>query len=351
MADYIISGAGSGGNFNGTFVFTGVYFYENTVDPNYVLSYDSGISQWTIRHFSDIYYYNNANTVSPPLSGWIALLGLEPVPTISIVPPPKIFNVKNLFLKSNFENSVSLYIKSSVFGLKSLPLYLKSSTQEQTELYIKSFPQKSISLFIKYWYEHQDGQELYLKSLLEASTNLFIKNVYLYTETNNSIDFNIRSSTIDQQINSVELYIKSFFEKNLELFLMVDDTALTTGFIYTYISGDIIKPLHFESLNLYLSNEYISTNESLNITIIGLGNTFNAIPYGSSINMFIQRDIEATWNYMPLITYGVSLAVTNSIDFNIYTKDVFFDSIELIIPQINQPFNETVQLYTHGFED
>ena len=366
MANYIVSGAGSGGNFNGTFVFASGSLYENSVDSNYVLVYDSGLSQWTIRHFSSVYYYNTASAGSPPLTGWLTSLGSAPAPTIAIIPPPKLFGTKNLFLKSavensvslyirnnvfNSENSVSLYIRSVIFDANILPLHLKVNTQEQTDLYLKAFPQSSINLFIKYWYEHQDNQELYLKAFLEASTNLFIKNIYLYTETYNSIDFNIQSSTTNQKINSVELYIKSFFENNLELFLMVDYKALTTNFISTYISGQIVNQAHFESLNLYLGNNYTFINNSLNITIIGLGTTFNAIPHGSSMQMFIQRNVEATWNHMPLIAYGASSTITSSIDFNIYPNDIYFYSVGLVIPKINQSFNGNMQLYTHGFED
>jgi len=351
MANYIVSGAGSGGNFNGIFIFVSGYFYENSVDPDYMLIYDSVLSQWVIRYFSDVYYYNTTISETPPLTGWIESLGSAPAPTITMVPPPKLFGTRNLFLKSAFENTVSLYIKSSVFDANILPLHLKANTQEQTDLYLKASPQSSINLFIKYWYEHQDNQELYLKAFLEASTNLFIKNINLYTELNNSIDLNIRSSTIDQKANSVEFYIKALFKNSLELFLMVNDRASTTNFIHVYISGQVINLSYFESLNLYLSNEYASTNEVLSITIIGLGTTFNAIPDGSSMEMFIQRDVEATWNYMPLIAYGASSAITNSIDFNIYGNDVYFDSIDLVIPEVNQPFNKTMQLYTHGFED
>lgn len=378
MANYIISGAGSGGNFNGTFEYYNEVTYRNSLDTSYVLFYDIIVSQWVIQQYSDVYYYNTStDPLNVPLSGWLPFLGSAPAPTITLettttttgepttpqpttsttttpapTPSPStFFNFRNLFLKSNFDNNVSLYIKSIGRNFNARALYLEANTQEQTNLYIKSFPQNSISFFIKSWYQHQDSKEFYLKSFIESSANLFIKNLYLYTDADGSIDFNIQSSTIDQQINTVELYIKSFFENNLELFLMVDDTALTTGFIYTYISGEVINPSHFESLNLYLSNEYVSTNESLSITIIGLGVTFNAIPSGSSMEMFVQRDVEATWNYMPLIAYGASLAITNNIDFNIYANDVYFDLIELVIPEVNQPLNETMQLYTHGFED
>lgn len=378
MANYIISGAGSGGNFNGTFEYYNEVTYRNSLDTSYVLFYDIIVSQWVIQQYSDVYYYNTStDPLNVPLSGWLPFLGSAPAPTITLettttttgepttpqpttsttttpapTPSPStFFNFRNLFLKSNFDNNVSLYIKSIGRNFNARALYLEANTQEQTNLYIKSFPQNSISFFIKSWYQYQDNKEFYLKSFIESSANLFIKNLYLYTDADGSIDFNIQSSTIDQQINTVELYIKSFFENNLELFLMVDDTALTTGFIYTYISGEVINPSHFESLNLYLSNEYVSTNESLSITIIGLGVTFNAIPSGSSMEMFVQRDVEATWNYMPLIAYGASLAITNNIDFNIYANDVYFDLIELVIPEVNQPLNETMQLYTHGFED
>lgn len=378
MANYIISGAGSGGNFNGTFEYYNEVTYRNSLDTSYVLFYDIIVSQWVIQQYSDVYYYNTStDPLNVPLSGWLPFLGSAPAPTITLettttttgepttpqpttsttttpapTPSPStFFNFRNLFLKSNFDNNISLYIKSIGRNFNARALYLEANTQEQTNLYIKSFPQNSISFFIKSWYQHQDSKEFYLKSFIESSANLFIKNLYLYTDADGSIDFNIQSSTIDQQINTVELYIKSFFENNLELFLMVDDTALTTGFIYTYISGEVINPSNFESLNLYLSNEYVSTNESLSITIIGLGVTFNAIPSGSSMEMFVQRDVEATWNYMPLIAYGASLAITNNIDFNIYANDVYFDLIELVIPEVNQPLNETMQLYTHGFED
>jgi hypothetical protein len=378
MANYIISGAGSGGNFNGTFEYYNIVTYRNSLDTSYVLFYDIIVSQWVIQQYSDVYYYNTSDDpLNVPLSGWLTFLGSAPAPTITLettttttgepttpqpstttttttapIPSPStFFNFRNLFLKSSFDNNVSLYIKSTGYYFGARALYIEANTQEQTNLYVKSFPQNSINLFIKYWNEYQDNKELYLKAFVESSADLFIKNLYLYTDADGSIDFNIRSSTIDQQMNSVEIYIKSFFENNLELFLMVDDTALTTGFVYTYISGDTINPSHFESLNLYLSNEYASINESLSITIIGLGTTFNAIPDGSSMEMFIQRDVEATWNYMPLIAYGASSAITNSIDFNIYANDVCFDSIELVIPEVNQPFNETMQLYTHGFED
>ena len=140
MANYIISDAGSGGNFNGTFVFNSGYLYENSLDSTYTLYYDSDLSQWNISHNSDIYYYNTAGAGSPPLSGWLTSLGSEPAPTISIVPPKTIFNTKNLFLKSLFENNVSFYIKSSVGHVHAFSLYLKGNTQEQTDLYLKSFP-------------------------------------------------------------------------------------------------------------------------------------------------------------------------------------------------------------------
>jgi len=350
MANYIITGAGSGGNFNGTFVFASGYLYENSVDSNYVLVYDSGLSQWTIRHFSDVYYYNTASAGSPPLTGWLTSLGSEPAPTISMVPPKKIFNTKNLFLKSSFENSVPLYIKSSIGDVGAITLYLQSDTQEQINLYLKSFPQSSINLFIKNWYEYQDSQELYIKSFMESSKDLYISSLATPLE-NTNIHFNIYGSTIDTQIKAVDLYINSITQQNFELFLKVSDIGNSTNFINLFIDGNFENLKMFESLNIYLSNEYKSFYNSLNITIIGLGTTFNGIPSNSSIELFIQRDIEATWNSVPLIAYGASPAITSSIDFNIYTKDTYFDSIELVIPETNQPFNGNVELYIHGFED
>lgn len=350
MANYIVSGAGSGGNFNGTFVFASGYLYENSVDSNYVLVYDSGLSQWTIRHFSSVYYYNTASAGSPPLTGWLTSLGSAPAPTISIVPPKKLFNTRNLFLKSAVENNVSLYIKSSITTLGSLSLYLKSSTQEQTDLYLKSFPESSIDLFIKYWYEHQDSQELYIKSFIESSVPLYVSNFPL-PSINNGIDFNIYGSIFNAQMSTVNLYINSITQQNCELFLKVSDIGNTTKFINFFIDGSIEDLKTFKSLNLYLSNEYKSVSNSLNITIIGLGTTFNGIPSNSSMNIFIQRDVEATWNSIPLIAYGASPAITSSIDFNIYPNDVCFNSIQLVVSQINQPFNGNTQLYTHGFED
>lgn len=350
MANYIVSGAGSGGNFNGTFVFASGYLYENSVDSNYVLVYDSGLSQWTIRHFSSVYYYNTASAGSPPLTGWLTSLGSAPAPTISIVPPKKLFNTRNLFLKSAVENNVSLYIKSSITTLGSLSLYLKSSTQEQTDLYLKSFPESSIDLFIKYWYEHQDSQELYIKSFIESSVPLYVSNFPL-PSINNGIDFNIYGSIFNAQMSTVNLYINSITQQNCELFLKVSDIGNTTKFINFFIDGSIEDLKTFKSLNLYLNNEYKSVSNSLNITIIGLGTTFNGIPSNSSMNIFIQRDVEATWNSIPLIAYGASPAITSSIDFNIYPNDVCFNSIQLVVSQINQPFNGNTQLYTHGFED
>lgn len=350
MANYIITGAGSGGNFNGTFVFASGYLYENSLDSNYVLVYDSGLSQWTIRHFSDVYYYNTASAGSPPLTGWLTSLGSEPAPTISMVPPKKIFNTKNLFLKSSFENSVPLYIKSSIGDVGAIALYLQSDTQEQINLYLKSFPQSSINLFIKYWYEYQDSQELYIKSFMESSKDLYISSSAIHL-ANTNVDFNIYGSIIDTQIKVVDLYINSITQKNFELFLKVNNVGNSTNFINFFINGNFENLKMFESLNLYLSNEYKLVYDSLNITIIGLGTTFNGIPNNSSIELFIQRDIEATWDSVPLIAYGASPAITSSIDFNIYTKDTYFDSIELVISEINQPFNGNVELYTHGFED
>lgn len=350
MANYIITGAGSGGNFNGTFVFVSGYLYENSVDSDYTLDYDSGLSQWVIRYLSGVYYYNTASAGSPPLSGWLVSLGLPLAPTIILIPPKNIFNTKNLFLKSAFENSVSLYIKSSVFNANLLSLYLEAHTQEQTELYIKSFPQSSINLFIKYWYEYQDSQELYIKAFMESSKDLYISSSAIPL-ANTNVDFNIYGSTVDTQINVVDLYISSITQKNFELFLKVSDIGNSTNFINFFINGSFENLKMFESLNLYLSNEYKLVYDSLNITIIGLGTTFNGIPNNSSMELFIQRDIEATWDSVPLIAYGASPAITSSIDFNIYTKDTYFDSMELVISEINQPFNGNVELYTHGFED
>lgn len=350
MANYIISGAGSGENFNGTFVFASGYLYENSVDSNYVLNYDSGLSQWTIRHFSSIYYYNTASGGSPPLTGWLTSLGLEPAPTITIVPPKSLFNTKNLFLKSVFESNVSLYIKSSVFNANILPLYLEANTQQQTELYLKSFPESSINFFIKYWYEHQDSQEIYIKSFIESSVFLYVSNFPL-PSINNTLDFNIYGSIIDTQTKTIDLYINSIAQQNFELFLKVSDIGNSTKFINLFIDGSIEELKTFKSLNFYLSNDYKLAYNLLNINIIGLGVTFNGRPSNSSVNMFIQRDFEATWNSLSLITYGASPAITSSIDFNIYPNDIYFYSVRLVIPKINQPFNGNVQLYTHGFED
>jgi hypothetical protein len=350
VANYIVSGAGSGGNFNGVFIFASGYLYENSVDSNYALDYDSGLSQWVIRHFSDVYYYNETVSETPPLSGWLVSLGLPLAPTIILIPPKNIFNTKNLFLKSAFENNVSLYIKSSVPTVSSLSFYLKSSTQKQTDLYLKSFPSSSINLFIKYWYEHQDSQELYIKSFVESGVPLYVSNFPLPL-INNSIDFNIYGFTFNAQMSAVDLYINSITQKNCELFLKVNDIGNSTNFINFFIGGSIEDLKTFKSLNFYLSNEYKSVNNSLNITIIGLGTTFNGIPSNSSMELFIQRYAEATWNSVPLIAYGAFPAITSSINFNIYPNDIYFDSLELVIPQINQPFNGNIQLYTHGFED
>ena len=351
MANYIISGAGSGGKFNGTFVLAGIYYYENILDSNYVLRYDSGSSTWVIEHYTSICYYNPASVGEPPLSGWVVALGSEPAPTIALDnTATPLFSFKNLFLKSSFDNNVSLYINStgSFFGARTL--YLQANTQEQKDLYLRSFPQNSINLFTKFWYEDQEGKDLYLKSLTESTIPFYLYNLPL-SLINNDIDFNIYGSTINTQMKAIDLYINNITQENFNLFLLVSDIGRTTDFINFFINGNFESLKTFQSLNFYLSNEYKSIDDSLEITIIGLGTTFNGIPNNSSIEMFIQRDIEATWNSMPLIAYGSSLAVTNSINFNIYVDKPYFDSIYLVMPEVNQPFNGNIQLYTHGFED
>lgn len=263
---------------------------------------------------------------------------------------PDYFGTKNLFLKSLFENNVSLYIKSSITHIDTLRLFLKTNTQEQTDLYLKSFPQNSVDLFIKNWYAHQDNKELYLKSFFESNVPLYVSNIPLPL-INKNIDFNIYGSTVDIQTKAFNLYINNITQQNFELFLKVSNIGSISKFTNLFIDGNFENLKEFKNLNLYMSNQYKSIDNSLNITIIGLGTTFNGIPSNSSIEMFIQRDLEATWNSVPLIAYGASTAITSSVNFNTYANDICSESLQLVIPEINQPFNGNIQLYTHGFED
>ncbi|NBQ17749.1 hypothetical protein EBU24_05520, partial [bacterium] len=150
---------------------------------------------------------------------------------------------------------------------------------------------------------------------------------------------------------SFDLYINNITQQNFELFLKVSSIGNSSKLINLFVDGNFENLKEFKSLNLYINNQYKSIDNSLNITIIGLGTTFNGIPSNSSIEMFIQRDIEATWNSVPLIAYGASTAITSSINFNTYANDIYSESLQLVIPEINQPFNGNIQLYTHGFED
>ena len=261
------------------------------------------------------------------------------------------YSSRNLYIRGSGLNEkvdLNIYSVGNFSTLRSL--YIKSETQELINLYINSNLQNQINFFIKSVYEYNESKELYLKSLTELSAPLYVSGA-ITPSLNENLTFNIYGSTVDTKTHSVELYINNILQEPFSLFLSVEDKELVYSSIKFIINGKIINLTENLSLNLYLSNEYKSLDSSLNINITGLGVTFNGIPNNSSIEMFIERQVEATWNSVPLIIYASSAAITNSVDFNIYPNDIYYESLNFVLPNTNQPFNGNIQLYTHGFEE
>lgn len=261
------------------------------------------------------------------------------------------YSSKNLYIRGSGLNEkidFNIYSVGNSIGLK--VLYLNSKIQEYFNLYTNSNINNTLNFLIKSVYEHEDDIDLYLKSLTELTMPL-----YVFSTATPAIDenlkFNIYGSLVDLKTESLQLYINNILQEPLQIFLKVDNKELVYSSMNFIIDGQIINLSENASLNLYVSNQYKSENSSLNITIIGLGTTFNGIPSDSSMNLFVERDVEATWNSVPLIIYASSSAITNSIDFNIYPNDIYYESLNLNIPSTNQPFDGNIQLYTHGFED
>lgn len=261
------------------------------------------------------------------------------------------YSSKNLYIRGSGLNEkidFNIYSVGNSIGLK--VLYLNSKIQEYFNLYTNSNINNSLNFLIKSVYEHEDDIDLYLKSLTELTMPLYVFSTATPTIDEN-LNFNIYGSLVDLKTESLQLYINNILQEPLQLFLSVDNKELVYSSMNFIIDGQIINLSENASLNLYVSNQYKSDNSSLNMTIIGLGTTFNGIPSDSSINLFVERDVEATWNSVPLIIYASSSAITNSIDFNIYPNDIYYESLNLNIPNTNQPFDGNIQLYTHGFED
>lgn len=261
------------------------------------------------------------------------------------------YSSKNLYIRGSGLNEkidFNIYSVGNSIGLK--VLYLNSKIQEYFNLYTNSNINNSLNFLIKSVYEHEDDIDLYLKSLTELTMPLYVFSTATPTIDEN-LNFNIYGSLVDLKTESLQLYINNILQEPLQLFLSVDNKELVYSSMNFIIDGQIINLSENASLNLYVSNQYKSDNSSLNMTIIGLGTTFNGIPSDSSINLFVERDVEATWNSIPLIIYASSSAITNSIDFNIYPNDIYYESLNLNIPNTNQPFDGNIQLYTHGFED
>lgn len=261
------------------------------------------------------------------------------------------YSSKNLYIRGSGLNEkidFNIYSVGNSIGLK--VLYLNSKIQEYFNLYTNSNINNSLNFLIKSVYEHEDDIDLYLKSFTELTMPLYVFSTATPTIDEN-LNFNIYGSLVDLKTESLQLYINNILQEPLQLFLSVDNKELVYSSMNFIIDGQIINLSENASLNLYVSNQYKSDNSSLNMTIIGLGTTFNGIPSDSSINLFVERDVEATWNSIPLIIYASSSAITNSIDFNIYPNDIYYESLNLNIPNTNQPFDGNIQLYTHGFED
>lgn len=261
------------------------------------------------------------------------------------------YSSKNLYIRGSGLNEkidFNIYSVGNSIGLK--VLYLNSKIQEYFNLYTNSNINNTLNFLIKSVYEHEDDIDLYLKSLTELTMPLYVFSTATPTIDEN-LNFNIYGSLVDLKTESLQLYINNILQEPLQLFLSVDNKELVYSSMNFIIDGQIINLSENASLNLYVSNQYKSDNSSLNMTIIGLGTTFNGIPSDSSINLFVERDVEATWNSVPLIIYASSSAITNSIDFNIYPNDIYYESLNLNIPNTNQPFDGNIQLYTHGFED
>jgi hypothetical protein len=228
---------------------------------------------------------------------------------------------KSFYLNGKFQNNIFLSTKSEVEN--KLNFYTTSAEFANTQLYLN------------------------LKSQSENSIPLFINNIPT-PSLNNYLDLNIHSSTNDSIFNGLDLYILALEKSAFDLFVLVDTIGINNESVNLQIIGDILFENSKEQINLFLQNSYLSEYGEMPITIVGFGTLFDSTPYGESINLYIERQMDGFWDNIAMVTVG-NLSDYSNVEFITYGKNSSEETFNLNMPETKELVTNETHLYVHGY--
>ena len=251
-----------------------------------------------------------------------------------------------LFLSSNINNNLTLHMNSNSKRLDFRRLFLKSDNDKGIKLFTKSIPEKSLNLFLKS--NLQNNINFYLQNSPQGILNLFI-NVFTPSLSNiGSILFMQGDDPVRLFYKGVNLFTRSYIYEGMNLYMEVPTIGSFEKHVTLYTKSLDTKFDINNNLNLTLFNNIDGSSSNMSIYVKGKGISQGYLPFDSSMNLYMSRDIEHTANSLNLFLTSKEL-FNNYI--NSFTKGHIISNnyADLSIPVVNGIINKNLDFYVNGY--
>lgn len=255
----------------------------------------------------------------------------------------------NLNIKNNIYNKLDLIIRGLENESIGKQLYLNGKIQNNLFINIKSNIKNSMDIYIASYEKFQDSLNINLKSETQDSMSMFVLNIpkpLLLDQFN----LNIYGSTNKEIANSVNLYVLNKTIQGIPFFVLVDSIGRISNLLSIQIDGDTLINRANKKVDLFINNNYSPCFNYIDITTIGSGFLFNAVPQNKSVNLYIERDFNGFWNNMPMAING-NINYHSNVELITKAKTVDNTAFNLSISETKELISKDLHLYIHGFQE
>ena len=185
--------------------------------------------------------------------------------------------------------------------------------------------------------------------MAEASgiMNMFLKGVEPPTSTG-TLDLFMFATTGSGAFGGIDLYTFSDASGNIKtssmnLTLLGSSSDVTTRTLNLWVGG--VYPTISKSVSLTVFNGQSGVNDSINLFIRGSGVTDGALPFSSSLNLYIARGAA---DVLPLYLRAAGTPASGILDLSVLGSIVVSSGVDISLPNVVGVSTAFAQLYTHG---
>ena len=258
----------------------------------------------------------------------------------------------DLYLNGRLNGVVSLYVEGMPKRPNSLDLYIEAQFTQNIPLFIVSRFEEIITLYTQSSFDQ--GLNLFLLNRPEGVMPFFLKSSPIPTQ-NQFLNlmltgYDPNTSQLYYSANIINLFINNYLNDSMPFYMEVENIAYKNNYMPLFTNNFIRTLNSIKNLNMYIQNNNLGKDNSINLFVGGDGSSFGFKPFNGSMPLFMERDFEYFARHLNLTIRGQA-DITNNKTLIITGANLFNSNLNMVMPIISNVFSDGVDLYTHGFNE